>query len=303
MLGGGVSNLVVKVETSKGTWVVKQALGKLRVKDEWVADPTRVSREVACLEVLRQRVGKEIAPAVVLEDRENFACVLECAPEGTRTWKQDLLANQVDSRITEKIANILIKFHNEPSGDQSLKKEFGDRTNFVQLRIDPYMSTVASRHQDLKSEIDSVSLSLLDTQVSLVHGDFSPKNMLLLSDGRIWIIDCEVAHYGNPAFDISFCVNHLMLKSIHLRSKQHLEESSRLWELYWEGASDTLKHVQRDAVRTLSVLLLARVDGKSPVEYLSEENKMKVRSIARKLVLSKTEDFGEVYDAVLGSVG
>ena len=48
----------------------------------------------------------------------------------------------------------------------------------------------------------------------LVHGDFSPKNLLVSGD-RLVIIDCEVAWYGDPAFDLAFLLNHLCLKALY----------------------------------------------------------------------------------------
>jgi aminoglycoside phosphotransferase (APT) family kinase protein len=122
--------------------------------------------------------------------------------------------------------------------------------------------------------IETAIEPLLSVRRCLVHGDYSPKNLLLLPDGRIWVLDCEVAHFGNPAFDIAFCTNHLLLKSIHLKSPAHLREAGRLWRSYWtQVALPDGAERERDAVRTLAMLMLARVDGKSPVEYLTDEGK------------------------------
>ncbi len=84
-----MSNLVVMVETkSRGTFVVKRSLSKLRVEEDWFADRNRIIREAACLQVIAEYVGKEFAPKVLLGDPANYACILECAPEGTTTWKK-----------------------------------------------------------------------------------------------------------------------------------------------------------------------------------------------------------------------
>lgn len=124
VLGGGVSNLVIKVQTKKGAVVVKQALGQLRVQDEWLADRSRIFREVACLRALRQFVGDEVAPKVLLEDRGHFACVMECAPDGSKTWKQELLAGIINPMVTEKVATILATLHRTTLAHPEVQKNF-----------------------------------------------------------------------------------------------------------------------------------------------------------------------------------
>ncbi len=294
ILGGGISNLVVKIETKRGTWVVKQALKQLRVQDEWFADRSRIFKETSCLNVIRDVVGKEYAPEVIAEDREQYACALEYALN--RTWKQDLLSDIADRRITYEVSKILAKFHLETAHDRVIQEKFDDVSNFVELRIDPYFKTLETRHPDMKDKIEEIIRSLLQERICLVHGDFSPKNILLLSDGRIWIVDCEVAHWGNPAFDIAFCTNHLLLKAIHLKSPDHLEQAEILWTEYWKLAK-SLKQ-EENATRTLAVLMLARVDGKSPAEYLTIPDKEMVRALSTKLIYDRIDDFQVVSASV-----
>ena len=286
---GGVSCTVVLVRTNQEAWVVKQALPRLRVKDLWLADRNRIFAEVACLRLFRDRISGHPAPMVLFEDRENFSCVLEYAGDGSRNWKHDLMAGVVDSAVTRRVASVLAEFHSRTQGDEEVKRRFWDNTNFHQLRLDPYLSTTAAKHPALKPQLDEVSSFLAEERTCLVHGDFSPKNILLLPDGRLWVIDCEVAHYGNPIFDIAFCTNHLILKSIYLDSLPHLEEGRSLWSAYWSGTR--FAHLEGEAVRTLSALMLARIDGKSPVEYLSERERRVVRSISRTLIQARDDSF------------
>ncbi len=303
VLGGGVSNLVIKVQTTKGTWVIKQALGQLRVKDQWLADRSRIFREVACLRALRRFVSEDVAPQVFVEDRDHFACAMECAPDGSKTWKQDLLKGIVNAPVTERVAVILADLHRLTREHPEVQAEFGDLSNFVELRVDPYLVTIAKRHPDLKPMIDEATEPLLSVRLCLVHGDYSPKNLLLLPDGRVWVLDCEVAHYGNPVFDLAFCANHLLLKAVHLRSPAHLREAERLWQVYWQHVQmpDRAQR-QREAVRTLAMLLLARVDGKSPVEYLTDKGKETVRRLSRQLIAGRTDRFEAVCQSVAGEI-
>jgi 5-methylthioribose kinase len=297
ILGGGVSNLVVKVEMRNGEkFVVKSSLPKLRVNEDWFADRGRIVREAACLRVIAKYVRQEFAPKVLREDASNFACLLECAPEGTVTWKKDLMNGKAEPAVTEKVAFFLSKFHGKTREDKAIQNEFGDQTNFVQLRINPYLVRISERHPDLKEPVDEIISGLLSEKLCLVHGDFSPKNILLLPDARVWIIDCEVAHYGNPAFDVAFCANHLILKSIHLASLRHLEEAGRLWRNYWQDSSWSRQ--ERFTVRVLGGLMLARVDGKSPAEYLNEDDHTVIRDLSRQFVEDRVDDFSKVASIV-----
>jgi 5-methylthioribose kinase len=291
-LGGGVSNIVAKVEAREGTWVVKQALGQLRVKDEWLADRSRIAREVACLKLFRNLSEMRPAPLVVGEDLRDFACALEYGGDDSRTWKKDLLSGVVDPKVTHRVADILVRFQLSTSGKEDIKALFGNSTNFVQLRIEPYLSISANRNPEIAAQIEEVSNFLLAVKVSLVHGDFSPKNVLLLADGRLWILDCEVAHYGNPVFDIAFCTNHLMLKSVHLKSRRHFDEARALWTSYWNRV--TWNDLEGEGVRTLAALMLARVDGKSPVEYLTPHEEERIRETSCALIKNREEDFEEL---------
>jgi 5-methylthioribose kinase len=302
VLGGGVSNLVVKVETRSGEkFVVKTSLPKLRVNEDWFADRSRIVQEAACLRVIAKYVGAEFAPKVLREDAARYACMLECAPEGTVTWKKDLLDRKVVPAVTQKVAFFLSKFHGNTRDVETIQSEFSDQSNFVQLRINPYLVRISERHPDMKPQLDEVISDLLSKKLCLVHGDFSPKNILLLPDGRVWIIDCEVAHYGNPAFDVAFCTNHLILKAIHLSSFSHLDEAERFWKDYWQDSGWSQQ--EKFTVRVLGALMLARVDGKSPAEYLDEKDRDAVRDLSHRFVRDRVDDFGDVVSIVEEKIG
>lgn len=300
-LGGGVSCQVVLVSSSDGKWVVKVALPRLLVRDEWLADRSRIFREAGCLKIIRELVDSSAAPKVILEDRMRYACVMEYGDGGV-TWKEMLMKGIIEPKITEKVASLLAKLHVKTHGLSRVVEEFGDDTNFLQLRVDPYIIHTSRKHPDISGQLLKVAELLRSRKLSLVHGDYSPKNILVLPDGRIWALDCEPAHYGNPAFDIAFCTNHLILKSIHYNSVAHLMEGRRLWRLYWREV-DWGESLEDEGVLILAALMLARVDGKSPVEYLSEENRSRVRRLSRGLISEGVSDFDGLTDRVLEEIG
>jgi aminoglycoside phosphotransferase (APT) family kinase protein len=109
------------------------------------------------------------------------------------------------------------------------------------------------------------------TQLVLVHGDISPKNILCGAHGPVFL-DAECAWYGDPAFDLAFCLNHLLLKAVLM--PQHASVLAQSYQqmvsaympaVNWENASA----FEQRAAQLVPALLLARVDGKSPVEYLT----------------------------------
>ena len=216
-LGGGVSNVVLLVEwpgIPEKRWVVKQSLGKLRVKDDWRSERSRIYREAQSIRALRPVLGPAALPEVIHVDFTKFLYIMTAAPVGSQVWKDLLLARRADSTIARNAGLLLAKMINASKDDASLTSEFWDRTVFDQLRIDPYYRTTASRHPELRREFDDLIGTSLEIRTSLVHGDYSPKNMLVRGE-NIFLIDFEVVHWGDPAFDAAFLMNHLILKAFH----------------------------------------------------------------------------------------
>jgi len=292
-LGGGVSNIVLLVEWPghpERRWVLKQSLGKLRVKDDWRSERSRIFREAQSLQALRPVLGAAALPEVVHIDREKFLYVMTAAPLGSQPWKDVLLARRADRPVAHNAALLLAKIINASRDDAALASPFHDRTVFDQLRIDPYYRTTAARHLDLRREFDDLINTSLEIRTALVHGDYSPKN-LLVRGHEIFLIDFEVVHWGDPSFDAAFLMNHLFLKAFHQpsASPQFLAlvfefQNTLLAALYPEA----LAGFEAMTLRHLGGLLLARIDGKSPVEYIRDEGtKSRVRQAARRLLLER----------------
>ena len=111
------------------------------------------------------------------------------------------------------LASALAKVHNAAAADKAAWEAFANQKIFIELRIDPYLRTTALRHPFLKPLIDREVERLLENRQTLVHGDYSPKNVLV-ADERLFILDFEVAHIGDPSFDLAFLTNHFLLKAI-----------------------------------------------------------------------------------------
>jgi aminoglycoside phosphotransferase (APT) family kinase protein len=252
--------------------VFKQALGRLRVAEEWLADPARIHREAAAIRALPRS-----APRVVFEDRENYIYAMEAAPQDAEDWKTRLLRGERDEEVTREVARILVELGQRGPRWQ---QEFGDQHSFDQLRLDPYYRFTAARHPDLRFAFDE-AIALAQRPLAMVHGDFSPKNLLVDGGGRVTLIDFEVIHYGDPAFDAAFLLNHLLLKG-----------ALGLGQVF---AGELRGFETAAVIRHLGCLHLARVDGKSPAEYLTQEQQAAARTRAREIILNPPKTIEEIF--------
>ena len=214
-LGGGVSSVVLLVEAADTRVVVKQPRRRLLVKEEWLANPRRALTEARALTIVHERTPEAVPPLLDV-DAAAHAITMVAAPATWQPWKERLLEGVVDPAVGRRLGFLLGTWHVSTSLHREELAELEDLEVFDQLRIDPYYRTVAARHPALARQVASAAASLLasSSRRCLVHGDFSPKNVLLGADG-LWVIDFEVAHVGNPVFDLAFLVTHLVLKSLH----------------------------------------------------------------------------------------
>ena len=270
-LGGGVSCAVVLVESPMGRWVLKQALPRLRVAASWLADASRSRIEARCLEWLGRLLPPGHLPDLLFEDGPRHLLAVSAAPEGTPTLKQVLLGGRVPRAMLAEAGSLLGRWQ---AGTRTAEaaQVFADLEPFRQLRISAYYDAAAAVHPEVAAEMRGFAAAAQEMRVCLVHGDYSPKNMLVLSHG-LWLLDFEVAHFGCRAFDPAFFLNHLALKCVHLpRIAPELRQGAAdFWSAYREAAGwSDVRALEREVLGHLGCLLLARVDGKSPAEYLVE---------------------------------
>ncbi|HXI43323.1 MAG TPA: aminoglycoside phosphotransferase family protein [Bryobacteraceae bacterium] len=298
-LGGGVSNTVLLVEASGRPFVLKQALGRLRVEDDWFSDRERVFRESAAISWLRPYLPTGSVPEILFEDRENCLFAMTAAPREAETWKVLLMRGEADAGVATTIGRMLARMISASWGDPEAERVFGDQTVFDQLRLDPYYRTSAGRHPDLKPQFERLMRESAGRRVSLVHGDWSPKNFLV-STGAVMAIDFEVIHFGDPSFDAAFLLNHLLLKSFYRPAWSGALGNTAL--AFWEACRAGIpkecgRWIEPATLRHLGCLLLARVDGKSPAEYITDPAlRERVREFARQLILAPPEHIADVFD-------
>jgi 5-methylthioribose kinase len=299
-LGGGISNVVLRVLTPDDCLVLKQPLQKLRVASDWPFDRERVLGEHRCMAYLGDVLRPGEVPRVRYFDPETYVLVMSCAPPGGRLWKEALLAGDVEVGAAELAGDLLGRIHAFALRDAALIQEaFASQTVLVQGRVDPYHRTTADRHPELAELIHAEVDRLLATRRTLTLGDFCPKNSFVYRD-RMLALDFEVAHWGDPGFDVAFCLNHLLLKALRFRewSAAYVAAARGFWSSYAAVAPGP-EETELSAARELGVLMLARIDGKSPVEYITDEpTKARVRETASRLITARADRLEPVFGIV-----
>jgi hypothetical protein len=280
-LGGGVSNDTLLVADRSRRVVVKRALGRLRTDLEWHASPRRAWDEAVGLQVAAG-MTPEAVPEVLAVDEASATVALAAAPEGWRDWKTELLAGHVEPRVGRRLGEVLATWHAGTRGVVEVRRRLPDLDRMISLRIAPFHDVVARRHGDLGGLIGDAAAQLRERRLCLVHGDFSPKNVLV-GDSGVWVIDFEMAHVGNPVFDAAFLQAHLLLKAVANPATRGAlaataEEFSRA---YGAPVADM---VDLQLGLHTGCLVLSRVDGTSPVHYLSEADIVTARALGRALV-------------------
>lgn len=271
-LTGGVSSEIYLVEDGERRFVVKRALAKLKVQAEWFADTSRNRTEQAYLRAVAA-FRPDAVPELLFCDEEAGCFGMEFL-DGFQNWKSDLLAGQIHLSLARQAGALLGEIHARTWADEAAQRDFATLENFDQLRLDPYLRTTAARHPEVGAALLAEADRLRGSAQCLVHGDFSPKNMMH-RDGRLVVLDCEVACYGDAAFDLSFFLNHLFLKNLYHAPAQLAFPAIIDAALHGYRGANRLHaaEVEAAAVKLLPMLMLARVDGKSPVEYLTGETK------------------------------
>ncbi len=290
-LGGGVSNIVLDVQTSNEHLVFKQSLSKLRVAEEWLFDQKRIINERRCMQLLSDLIPGS-TPEVRFHDDENFIYGMTYVPDGGQLWKTALLEGDTDPMTAGRVGALLADMHRRAAADPRAREWFIDQNVFIEGRIDPYHRFTARAHPDLAPLIHAEVDRMLAHRVTLVHGDYSPKNLFAYPD-KVMMLDFEVAHWGDPAFDVAFCLTHLILKVIHFPSRK--DEYLRVAQAYWHGYGDP--SVEENTIRELGCLLLARIDGKSKEDYIKEEQeKDTARNLACWLIQSPPQSLESVWE-------
>lgn len=302
ILEGGVSNRAYLIERPQGEgWVLKQAREKLKVAVDWFCSPERIQREALGILWLNRIAPEGTVPELVFEDPSQNLLVMQAVPPPHENWKILLLRGEVHASHVEQFAYLLGTIHRvSHQRRDELASIFDDRRFFEDLRLEPYYSFAAEQVPDAAAFLHTVIEETRATRQALVHGDYSPKNVLAHRD-RLILLDHEVIHWGDPAFDLGFSLTHFLSKAHHLteRRKKFLEAALLYWKTYTMSAGEIAESadLERRAVNHTLACMMARVAGRSPLEYLgSEERKRQIR-IVLELISMPPQSLTELIDS------
>ena len=293
-LTGGVSSDIWRIDLPSRRVCVKRALSRLRVDAVWEAPVRRNDYEVAWMNIAARIVPGSV-PVVIAHDSGAGLFVMEFLD--FPLWKEQLRSGLVEPRFAEQVGTLLGLLHAGTAKSHAIAQQFANDEIFYAIRLEPYLVATAKVHPDLASQFAALVEVTRTTKLALVHGDVSPKNILAGTRGPV-LLDAECAWYGDPAFDLAFCLNHLLLKCIWApeHSAALLDSftalaAAYLREVNWEPAAA----IEARTARLLPALFLARIDGKSPIEYITAKcDKSKVRRVARALLLHPVNTLSQV---------
>ncbi len=292
-LAGGVSSDIWRLTLPDGRDIcVKRALPKLKVAADWRAPVVRNIYEARWLSEADRALPGAVPKLLGQDEATGCLAMAFLSPEDHPVWKVLLRDGHADAGFAAEVGRRIAAIHGNAAAQPGLAAAFPTDEIFHAIRLEPYLLATARAHPDLAAVLEDIAAVTARSKRTLVHGDVSPKNILCGPAGPVFL-DAECAWWGDPAFDLAFCLNHLLLKCLWARQAAAdfmacFEELTAryLVGITWEAA-DAL---EARAARLLPGLFLARVDGKSPVEYLTEEyDKNRVRRMARAL-LTRPED-------------
>lgn len=311
-LPGGISSDIHRVEIAVGTVCVKRALAKLKVAADWHAPVARNRFEVEWMRVAGAIVPDAV-PAVIAEDTEGSAFAMAWLDAKLHpVWKTQLRDGVVVAATAAAVGRIIAAIHNATARNPEIAARFSSDAIFHSIRLEPYLLATAARRSDCAAALEQLVSVTAGTRLALVHGDVSPKNILVGPRGPV-LLDAECAWYGDPAFDLAFCLNHMLLKCLWRPqwTTLYLACFDALTATYLDAAVwEPREEIEARTARLLPGLLLGRVDGKSPVEYLLEDTaynawaRNSARTVARRFLLqpaSRLADIGTAWQQHLAT--
>jgi 5-methylthioribose kinase len=297
VLTGGVSCIVLAVSTAQRDLVVKQALPELKTKAKWVADQRRAIVEANAMRVYHQITPNSV-PELIDCDPDEFTLTMSRLPLTCTNWKIDMLEGRIHPEMGSELGLILAKWHNTAAISPEIKAEFMEDSLFEQLRVAPFYRAVSKVNPQLSEVIDQLIKEITETKVTLVHGDFSPKNIMATTENQPIVLDFEVAHIGNPVFDLAFLLAHLLCKTIRTTDQNEklilISTATQFLTKYQEIAELS---VAQSLPHHIALIALARVEGVSPVNYLDEPAQERLAAITKAALLDSDMTFKQLFES------
>ncbi len=307
-LAGGVSNRTVLVRRDRPpNWVIKQSLPKLRVDVDWYCDPSRIHRESLGLRTLQKLLDHGHVPELLFEDHEHGLFAMTAVAEPHENWKTRLLSGEIEDHLIIHSADILAEMHSRSAARPAdCQGEFADQSFFESLRLEPYYRFASEQVPEAKPFLDRLIDATRSQTQALVHGDYSPKN-ILVRRSQLILLDYEVIHWGDPSFDCGFFLTHLLSKAHYCKEqREQFLSAARSWlsrYLTQTEGHDWAGDLELRVVQQTLGCLLARVRGRSQLEYLSTNQRDRQADAVLAIMTSACNNFAELCDRFSELIG
>ena len=297
VLTGGVSCVVLAVANAEVDLVVKQALPELKTKAKWVADQRRAIVEADAMRIYHSITPNSV-PELIDIDPDNFTLTMSRLPHSCTNWKQDMLEGRVYPEMGEKLGTVLAQWHNAAAQSAEIKDKFMEDSLFEQLRVSPFYRSVKDKNPNLHNVISNLIDEITTIKTTLVHGDFSPKNILATSDHSPIVLDFEVAHTGNPVFDLAFVSAHLLCKVIRAENPSERTDLIATANNFLAAYRQTSRlSVAESLPQHVALIALARVEGVSPVNYLDQSAQDRLVALTKSALLDSGMSFEKLFES------
>ena len=297
VLTGGVSCVVLAVANAEVDLVVKQALPELKTKAKWVADQRRAIVEADAMRIYHSITPNSV-PELIDIDPDNFTLTMSRLPHSCTNWKQDMLEGRVYPEMGEKLGTVLAQWHNAAAQSAEIKDKFMEDSLFEQLRVSPFYRSVKDKNPNLHNVISNLIDEITTIKTTLVHGDFSPKNILATSDHSPIVLDFEVAHTGNPVFDLAFVSAHLLCKVIRADNPSERTDLIATANNFLAAYRQTSRlSVAESLAHHVALIALARVEGVSPVNYLDQSAQDRLVALTKSALLDSGMSFEKLFES------
>jgi 5-methylthioribose kinase len=270
----------------------------LRVQVEWHSDPRRIEREALGMKRLAEVVPDGAITPLVFVDPAQHLLSMQAVPRPHENWKTMLLAGKLEHDHVRQFAELLGTIHRAGwERREQFLREFNDRSFFESLRLEPYYLYAAGQMPAAARFLRDLVEQTQATRHTLVHGDYSPKNVLV-HNGRLVLLDHEVIHFGDGGFDLGFALTHLLSKAHFLRDHRFADAAKFFWLAYRRvlGPVPWDADLEARAVAHTLGCLLARCIGRSPLEYLTPEMKAKQADVVCRLMDDRPTVVAELID-------
>jgi 5-methylthioribose kinase len=286
-VGDGNINWVRRVRWEGGSRVVKQARPALERFPEYRVSTERIVFEARFYRTVARLDAHDVCPRVLHFDPEQRVLVLEDLGDAERL--DAALARGADvTDVAARLGAFLGAVHGGTRGagtaarfaNDAMRRLHGEHIFHLPYRPNEFpLSTAVGKRalairsdRELVATIDAAHARYLEPRGVLVHGDVQPGNVLLPPAGPK-LLDAEIAHLGDPAFDLGQLVGHLLLPAAARGEPGGAEPAVRAaWNAYRKAFGAAGLARLDEVARYAGIELLRRTIGAARVPAVETDS-------------------------------